>query len=252
MTSAPATTRAEAAQPDSPAQGLAVLCACLLMLAALVDSQVVGAIAPQVAAGVGASKATVAASVTAYSVAAACVALVLARGALRGRPAKWLPVAAVAFVAGALVAAAAPHVSVFWAGRAVAGLAGGLVSALVVAALADASSYARRGRQMSGVAVCYFLAPVVGVPLAAWLAGRAGWRTVFVAVAILTALAGLLVKLFPLVSSRRGDTTRHAADVSAAGVDATATDVDADGRARVSLWRLMMRTRTTRRGVVSA
>jgi acetyl-CoA acetyltransferase len=75
------TAGAEAAQPDNPTRGVAVLCACLLMLAALVDSQVVGAIAPQVAAGVGASKAAVAASVTAYSIAAACVALVLARGA---------------------------------------------------------------------------------------------------------------------------------------------------------------------------
>lgn len=250
MTSAPATASAEAAQPDSPARGLAVLCACLLMLAALVDSQVVGAIAPQVAAGVGASKAMVAASVTAYSVAAACVALLLARGALRGRPATWLPFAAVLFVAGASAAAAAPHVAVFWAGRAVAGLAGGLVSALVVAALADASSYARRGRQMSGVAVCYFLAPVVGVPLAAWLAGRAGWRTVFVAVAILTALAGLLVKLFPLVSTRRD--TEAARDANARGASAAAHAVVSGGRARVSLWRLLMRTRTTRRGVVSA
>src|ERR687893_540540 len=225
------TAGAEAAQPDERTRGLAVLCACLLMLAALVDSQVVGAIAPQVAAGVGASKAMVAASVTAYSIAAACVALLLARGTLRGRPARWLPLAAVLFVAGASTAAAAPHVAVFWAGRAVAGLAGGLVSALVVAALADASSYARRGRQMSGVAVCYFLAPVVGVPLAAWLAGRAGWRTVFVAVAVLTALAGLLVKLFPLVPSRRDGSTRHDADANAAGGKAAASDVNSDGRA---------------------
>ncbi|HLL77443.1 MAG TPA: MFS transporter [Pyrinomonadaceae bacterium] len=253
--SSTATTRAEAARPDGPSQGLAVLCACLLMLAALVDSQVVGAIAPQVAAGVGASKAAVAASVTAYSVAAACVALLLARGALGGRPATWLPFAAVTFVAGACAAAAAPHVAVFWAGRAVAGLAGGLVSALVVAALADASSYARRGRQMSGVAVCYFLAPVVGVPLAAWLAGRAGWRTVFVAVAVLTALAGLLVKLFPLVSSSRDeDPTRRAVDASELSVKDAARSVNSGegARAKVSLWRLMMRTRTTRRGVVSA
>jgi predicted MFS family arabinose efflux permease/alpha-beta hydrolase superfamily lysophospholipase len=155
-------------------------------------------------------------------------------------------------VAGASVAAAATHVWVFWAGRAAAGLAGGLVSALVVAALADASSYARRGRQMSGVAVCYFLAPVAGVPLAAWLAGRAGWRAVFVAVAILTALAGLLVKLFPLGSHRRGDEVRRGVDANAPAADARAVDPEEHARAKVSLWRLMMRTRTTRRGVVSA
>jgi predicted MFS family arabinose efflux permease len=82
--------------------------------------------------------------------------------------------------------------------RALAGLAGGLVSALVITALADASSYARRGRQMSGVAVAYFLAPVLGVPLGVWVAGSFGWRAVFAASAALVAVAGLLVRQFPL------------------------------------------------------
>src|SRR5437763_14255635 len=58
----------------------AVVSACLLMLAALVDSQVVAAITPQVAAGLRSAPTQVAASVTSYAGAAATVAL------LAGRP----------------------------------------------------------------------------------------------------------------------------------------------------------------------
>ncbi|MDT7602905.1 MAG: hypothetical protein QOF61_902, partial [Acidobacteriota bacterium] len=120
-----------------------------------------------------------------------------------------------------------------------AGLAGGLISALVIAALADASSYARRGRQMSGVAVSYFLAPVFGVPVGAWLAGRAGWRVVFVLTAALVATAAVLVRLFPLAKSREAEREARAAK----------DENDARG---ASLWKLAMRTRSTRRGIVSA
>jgi predicted MFS family arabinose efflux permease/pimeloyl-ACP methyl ester carboxylesterase len=265
--------REEAAGASTPA----VLSACLLMFAALVDAQAVGALAPQVAAGLGATKTSVAASVTAYSLAAACVAFLLGRRGRRVRPAAWLPASAGLFVAGEALAAFAPHVALFWAGRAVVGLAGGLVSALVIAAFADASSYARRGRQMSGVAVCYFLAPVAGVPLAAWLAGLAGWRVVFVVVAALVAVAGLFVYLRPLPGAGTADMTAagdEKVDARGAGSDGRegrvgGREASGDGvkkvdvrvgagvRApeagvRVSLWRLATRTRSTRRGITSA
>ncbi|MFL6230249.1 MAG: MFS transporter [Pyrinomonadaceae bacterium] len=239
MTTSAARSHVDALTPPDAtgAPRLAVVAASLLMFAALVDSQVVAAIAPQIAAGLGSAPARVAASVTVYSIAAACVALLLGRRARRHvRPATWLPLAAGVFVLANVIAALAPRVGVFWAGRAVAGLAGGLVSALVIAALADASTYARRGRQMSGVAVSYFLAPVFGVPVGAWLAGRAGWRVVFVLTAALVAAAAVLVRLFPLTKSRE--------------VNADAKDEsEAVG---ASLWKMAMRTRSTRRGIVSA
>ncbi|MCA1566346.1 MAG: MFS transporter [Acidobacteria bacterium] len=250
-----------------PAARLAATCACLLMLVALVDSQVVAAITPQIAAGLGSAKTSVAASVMVYALAAAAVALVLGRGGRRVNPVRWLPGAAGIFVAANALAAFAPHVALFWTARALAGLAGGLVSALVIAALADASSYARRGKQMSGVAVAYFLAPVLGVPVGAWLAGRFGWRVVFVASGVLVAVAGLLVRQFPLPSAKEatgdeaaGDARAQASDARQKKVDEGRVDegrvdegrVDEGATGRVSLWRLAMRSRSTRRGIVSA
>lgn len=230
-----------------PSLRLAAVCACLLMLVALVDSQVVGAITPQIAAGLNSAKTSVAGSVMVYALAAAAVALLLGRNMGRVNPVKWLPAAAGIFVAANALAAIAPHVALFWTARALAGLAGGLVSALVIAALADASTYARRGRQMSGVAVAYFLAPVLGVPVGVWLAGRVSWRAVFAASAVLVAVAGLLVRQFPLATSSKAKIT--------AGDDASESQpqkIDERTTGRASLWRLAMRSRSTRRGILSA
>jgi predicted MFS family arabinose efflux permease/pimeloyl-ACP methyl ester carboxylesterase len=239
----------------------AVVAACLLMLVALIDSQVLGAITPQVAAGLQTAPAWVAASVTIYAVAAAAVALLLGRYARRVEPAVWLPRAGLLFVVANAAAAFAPRLAVFWTARALAGFAGGLVSALAIAALANASSYERRGRQMSGVAISYFLAPVLGVPVGTWLAGRFGWRVVFGATAVLVGLAGLLVRQFPLRgAAEKGDaragnaTERATGDVDAAGGDDREASKAADGAgaSRAGLWRLAWRSGATRRGIISA
>jgi predicted MFS family arabinose efflux permease/pimeloyl-ACP methyl ester carboxylesterase len=223
---------------------VSVVVTCLLILSALIDSQLVAAIAPQIAAGLHSLPTIVASSVTVYAVTAAAVALLLGRYSRRIQPRTWLPLAAVIFVAASLTASAATHISVFLAARALAGVAGGLISALVIAALADASSYAKRGKQMSGVAICYFLAPVIGVPLGTYLTGLYGWRSVFWTVAILAALAGLLVKLFPLPSAVK----ETAAHDQTGDSDASAPSTEA----KISLWKLMGRSRSTRMGLVSA
>jgi predicted MFS family arabinose efflux permease/pimeloyl-ACP methyl ester carboxylesterase len=222
---------------------VAVAVTCLLILAALIDSQVVAAIAPQIAAGLGSLPTVVASSVTIYAVTAAAVALLLGRYSRRLSARAWLPAAAVVFVGASLLASASTHILVFLAARSLAGVAGGLISALAIAALADASSYAKRGKQMSGVAISYFLAPVVGVPLGTFLTGRYGWRSVFWTVAILAALAALLIKLFPLPSTIRDAQEQQTKDNESS---APAPSVKA------SLWKLMSRSRSTRMGLVSA
>ena len=96
----------------------AVVSACLLMLAALIDSQVVAAITPQVAAGLRSAPTLIAASVTIYAVAAAAVALLLGRFAPRVDAVVWLPRAALLFVLANLAAAFAPRLAIFWTARA--------------------------------------------------------------------------------------------------------------------------------------
>jgi predicted MFS family arabinose efflux permease/pimeloyl-ACP methyl ester carboxylesterase len=237
---------------DSVPQGgisrVAVVVTCLLMLSALIDSQLVAAIAPQIATGLLSLPTIVASSVTIYAVTAAAVALVLGRYSGRMRPRAWLPFAAAVFVGASLLASIATHIAIFLAARALAGIAGGLISALVIAALADASSYAKRGKQMSGVAISYFLAPVVGVPLGTYLTGLYGWRSVFWTVALLAALSGLLVKLFPLPSAFK-ETGAH--DEGQAAVENNARQ-PAYAATKISLWNLMSRSRTTRMGLISA
>jgi predicted MFS family arabinose efflux permease/pimeloyl-ACP methyl ester carboxylesterase len=114
------------------------------------------------------------------------------------------------------------------------------------------------------VAVAYFLAPVLGVPVGAWLAGRFGWRVVFAASAVLVALAGLLVRRFPLpgASGATRDETAGAPTADARREQPEPPPQLPDGRrektggaattGRASLWRLAMRSRSTRRGIVSA
>ncbi|MEW6732952.1 MAG: MFS transporter [Acidobacteriota bacterium] len=219
-------------QQDKVAQ-LPVWTVSLLVLMAVVDSQAVAAIAPQIAVGLAAAKTTVAGSVMAYSVAAAAAAFLLGKYSRRIDSHSWLPAAAGLLAIANILAAIAPHVYVFFAARALAGMAGGLISALAIAALANASSYARRGNQMSGVAISYFLAPIVGVPSATFLTGLYGWRVVFGGCALLVLLAGLLVQRLPLPV-------------------ASAQPATVDTRKPLSLWQLASRSRATLMGVIGA
>lgn len=212
----------------------------ILILVALIDSQLIGAIAPGVAEGLGVRPSMVAWGVTVYAIAAAGVALWLALWHQLRDSTKWLPRSALLFGVGSLITAVAPHIGIFYVGRAVAGFAGGMISALAIAALANSANYDRRGRRMSWVAVAYFLAPVFGVPLGALLAGGYGWRPVFVVSACLSVVAAALVAMLPLPSVI-SDESRERLD-----------PVEARREGVAGLWQLATRTRSTRLGIVSA
>ena len=180
-----------------------------LVLVASVDSQVMGAVAPEIAAGMGTAPQAIAASVVFYSAAAAIVALCIAKWWHGLDPSAWLPMTALLFALACLSTAAAPTTELFFVARALAGAAGGLVSALSVAALANASSYSRRGREMSGVAVAYFIAPVLGVPLGSLAADRIGWRWLFVALAFAAVAVAAGVAKYRLPSTPAVVRDRH-------------------------------------------
>lgn len=129
------TDDASAQLDTNPLSRFAPQITCLLILLALIDSQVVSAIAPQIAAGLAADQALVATAATVYSIAAAMVALGLARMSRIREPQRWLPLSGAIFAVATLVAAASPNIVVFYAARAMCGCAGGLISALAIAAL---------------------------------------------------------------------------------------------------------------------
>jgi predicted MFS family arabinose efflux permease/pimeloyl-ACP methyl ester carboxylesterase len=208
---------------------------CLLMLAALVDSQLIGAIAPSIASGIGASKTAVAQSAAVYSLANAATAFWLVGPGRTLHPIRGLPLAALLSIVASVVAALSPNLWVFYLARMMAGFSGGLVSALAIAALANTSSYAARGVQMSGVAVSYFLAPVIGVPLGAFLVGRFGWAAAFWFAALATAFSGALVLRFPLSEP----------------LPVAPNPTPKAGGMR-SLWQMANRSRSTRLALISA
>lgn len=74
--------------------------------------------------------------------------------------------------------------------RALAGLAGGLLSTCVASLVGDLFPYHRRGKVMGAVLSAYFAALILGVPLGVQAAERWGWRSVFVGTGT---LAGLLL-----------------------------------------------------------
>jgi DHA1 family inner membrane transport protein len=77
--------------------------------------------------------------------------------------------------------------------RVAAGAGAGIISALSIAAIADAVPYERRGRSMGWVATAYTGAPIFGGPLAAWIADSLGWRSNYTALAVAGAFLGLAV-----------------------------------------------------------
>ncbi|HEY6933770.1 MAG TPA: MFS transporter, partial [Marmoricola sp.] len=97
------------------------------------------------------------------------------------------------FITGNLAASLAPTYGSLVAARFFSGLPHGAyfgVASLVAADLVEAG---RRGRAVSRVMLGLAVANVAGVPAATWLGQHAGWRSAYVAVAVLGALTVLSV-----------------------------------------------------------
>ncbi len=91
------------------------------------------------------------------------------------------------------------------ASRALAGLFGGPATSISMSIVADAVPAERRGRAFSTVLTSTAVAAVLGVPVALELARVAGWRTPFVAVALLGLVALYLTTRMPRsIDQQRG------------------------------------------------
>jgi len=172
---------------------LAVLVSLLTL--GLVDAQLLAPILLEVATELSVPPSWVGRTVSGYAAAAALAALLV--GPLsdaHGRK-RYLVLGAGVFALGSALVAVAPSFALFAGGRVVTGAGAGVISALVVATIADLVPYERRGRAMGWVATAYFAAPTGGVFVAAWVADLFGWRTNYAAFTALGALCAVSVLL---------------------------------------------------------
>jgi DHA1 family inner membrane transport protein len=170
----------------------------LLLFLGLADNQMIAALLPALVKSFGISVSTAGLLVVVYSAAAAVAAFF--SGTLSdhyGR--RRFLLAGVAFFAAASVASSQSRtLSELMLARALTGLAAGTLSTCSITFAADWFPYNVRGRAIGLISSAYFAAPILGVPIAAQIADRFGWRRAFLffaALAVVTALATLRLPL---------------------------------------------------------
>ncbi|MBO3096159.1 MFS transporter [Cellulomonas dongxiuzhuiae] len=117
----------------------------------------------------------------------------------RRGPAAPFAAGVVLFVVGLLVAGSATHMGVLVAGRLAQGLGGGVVNVTLLVAVARAYPPVLHPRVFAWFSTAWVLPSVVGPSLAGVVADLAGWRWVFLGVAVLVVPAAV-----PLLTTVRG------------------------------------------------
>jgi DHA1 family purine base/nucleoside efflux pump-like MFS transporter len=169
----------------------------LLLFLGLADNQMIAALLPSLVKSFGISLSTAGLLVVVYSLAAAVAAFL--SGTLSdhyGR--RRFLLAGVAFFAVASIAAAESRtLNELMLARALTGLAAGTLSTCSITFAADWFAYNVRGRAIGLISSAYFAAPILGVPIAAQIADRFGWRRAFLFFAGLAVVATLATLRLP-------------------------------------------------------
>ena len=104
------------------------------------------------------------------------------------------------FAVATLLCALAPNFWFLIIARALAGMFGGVLGAMVQAYIGDCIPEERRGRAMGVVMGAFSLSTIAGVPLGLWLANHFSWRAPFVVVAAVSLIIfGLGIRALPKV-----------------------------------------------------
>jgi predicted MFS family arabinose efflux permease len=187
-------TTIEQSYPPRLYPRLAILAVGLFVVAT--NAFVIAGLLPSIAASLGVQADDVSYSISYYSIVVAVAAPAISILLPRMSRTTLMAVGLVLVSLGTVVAALAPDLLVFTAGRIVAAFGG---AALVPAATAAAAALApveRRGRAIAFVAVGFTAASAFGAPLGTALAVAGGWRMPLLALAVLAALASVAVAVF--------------------------------------------------------
>lgn len=169
----------------------------LTLFLGLLDAQILSPLLPVLAEEFGVSPAQMGAVVTGYACAAAMCALVIGPLSDRWGRVMFLRAATVLLGLASATAFFAPRFEIYFGARLLAGLAGGTISACVLAQIADAFTFEKRGRAMGWVGAIYSIAAILGVPLAAWISGQWRWRVIYLVIAGAAPALGLALRAHP-------------------------------------------------------
>lgn len=157
---------------------------------AMVTSEfVVAGLMPQMAEGLDATIPEIGYLITVFAVAMAVGGPLLTVALIRLRPRPALLLLFAVFLAGNLMAATATGYGVMVAARVITGVASQAFFGLAVSVSSSLTREEIRGRAISVVMNGLMLGTLLGLPMATFVGGRAGWRAAFWAIAALTLVA---------------------------------------------------------------
>jgi len=188
----------------------------LLLFLGVADNQAIAALLPSLINSFEISVGAAGLLVTVYSLAAALAAFV--SGSLSdhyGRR-RFLLTGVIAFALASWFSSRSQTYAELMVARVLTGLSAGTLSTCSIAFAGDWFPYAVRGRALGLISSAYFAAPILGVPLAAQIADRLGWRRAFLffaALALAVACSALTLpkeKVDPQPSAEKLRTTLQA------------------------------------------
>jgi DHA1 family inner membrane transport protein len=157
---------------------------------------VIAGLLQQIAKTLGVRPSDVSYSITFYSLIVAILAPVMSITLARVSRTTLMAAGLLVVAAGTVIAASAPTLEVFTAGRIVAAFGGAALVPTATAAAAMMSSPERRGRAIGFVAAGFTASTAFGAPIGTALASVSSWRVPMYGIAGLAVLAALAVALF--------------------------------------------------------
>jgi len=176
---------------------LVIISLFLLLFLGLADNQMIAALLPGVIGSWGIKVGVAGLMVVAYSGAAAVAAFLAGTLSDRYGRRPFLQGGILLFALASLLAFRSDTFLELVGARALTGLGAGTISACALAFAGDWFPYAVRGWAISLISCAYFAAPIIGVPLAAQVADRFGWRHTFLLLALSALVAVLLCWMLP-------------------------------------------------------
>lgn len=169
----------------------------LLLFIGVADNQIIAALLPSLVNSFEITVGTAGLLITMYSIAAALAAFF--SGSLSdhfGRR-RFLIAGILLFCLASWFTSRSQTLTQILCARALTGLAAGTISTCAIAFAGDWFAYTIRGRAVGLISTAYFAAPVIGVPVAAQVADRYGWRTAFLIVAVGASVVAILSLMLP-------------------------------------------------------